>query len=936
MLYARLIAEQLASTTGKIDFASVGALPAGLDEIYAENFRRVFVDDGAWGDALPLIELICAAAEPLTIDAASGALGWDRARCERLCAEVSLLFPLREGEVIGVLHKTVTDWLTGEAPFDKRSSEDAFFVARDAAHRRLARACVRAIRAEVLDAKSYSSDAAADAALASFVEGEGGVASDAYALRWCLFHMKRSCSESEAVAAACALSYVQKRVKGGDIGAFAGDLDVLEGRDALLLRDALVLSRRAISLGMPLVEQFWQRLAPRADAESSPAARRLADDAKRVASKLPLSVVRPMITAAGGAERCRIEFVVIAVAAFVDPATGEPRVACGGYEVKIYDPVAGGAALVVIDVDSPVLALAVFKDPATGEPRLACGDLYGVVHIFDPVAGGEALLVIDGGGGGQLAVFKDPATGAPRLACAGEKVFVFDPVAGGAALVVIDVGDEVNALAAFTDPATGVPRLACASGEKVLVYDPIAGGDALLVLAIGSDVEALAVFKEPATSAPRIACGCDDGKVRVFDAISGGDRLLVLDAGDKVNALVMLKDLTTGAPRLACAAKKKVRVFDPLAGGEALVVLEGHARQVTALTAFVDPATGDPRIVSGSGDRTARVWNPEASGAAIEAEPEGHSETVTDLVTFVDPTTGALRVATGSRDKTIRVWDAETGGALLVIVVGSPVRALAFFLDPATRTPRMACGCDEGVHVVDPVVGGEALLVIDVGSKVSALAFFTDPATGELRLVCGTSIDYGESGDVRVFNPVTGGEALVVIDVGSGVWALAVFADPATGELRLACGSGDFRIGGVHIFNPVAGGEALVVLEGHTRDVLALTVFTDPATGGLRLASGSRDNSVRIWDLVAGGAALLVLEVGSWVQALTAFADPATGETRLVSGSDDGTSRVWDASKGGAPLRVIPFDHSVCGLAVRRDVSGLFVASGKRWGELRI
>ena len=40
-------------------------------------------------------------------------------------------FPLREGDVIGVLHKTVTDWLTGEAPFDERSPEDAFFVARD-------------------------------------------------------------------------------------------------------------------------------------------------------------------------------------------------------------------------------------------------------------------------------------------------------------------------------------------------------------------------------------------------------------------------------------------------------------------------------------------------------------------------------------------------------------------------------------------------------------------------------------------------------------------------------------------------------------------------------------------------------------------------------------------------------------------------------------
>ena len=97
------------------------------------------------------------------------------------------LFPLREGDVIGVLHKT-TDWLTGEAPFDKRSSEDAFFVVRESAHLRLARACAQAIRAKELDTESYSSDAAADVVLASFVEGEGGAAADAYALRWCLFH----------------------------------------------------------------------------------------------------------------------------------------------------------------------------------------------------------------------------------------------------------------------------------------------------------------------------------------------------------------------------------------------------------------------------------------------------------------------------------------------------------------------------------------------------------------------------------------------------------------------------------------------------------------------------------------------------------------------------------------------------------------------------
>ena len=38
----------------------------------------------------------------------------------------------------------------------------------------------------------------------------------------------------------------------------------------------------------------------------------------------------------------------------------------------------------------------VFTDPATGAPRLACG-LMGKVRVFDPVAGGEALVVLEVG-----------------------------------------------------------------------------------------------------------------------------------------------------------------------------------------------------------------------------------------------------------------------------------------------------------------------------------------------------------------------------------------------------------------------------------------------------------------------------------------------------------------------------------------------------------
>ena len=55
MLYARLIADQLKVTSGKIGLYERGALPAGLDKIYAENFRRVFVYEGTWRDALLLV-----------------------------------------------------------------------------------------------------------------------------------------------------------------------------------------------------------------------------------------------------------------------------------------------------------------------------------------------------------------------------------------------------------------------------------------------------------------------------------------------------------------------------------------------------------------------------------------------------------------------------------------------------------------------------------------------------------------------------------------------------------------------------------------------------------------------------------------------------------------------------------------------------------------
>ena len=105
------------------------------------------------------------------------------------------------------------------------------------------------------------------------------------------------------------------------------------------------------------------------------------------------------------------------------------------------------------------------------------------------------------------------------------------------------------------------------------------------------------------------------------------------------------------------------------------------------------------------------------------------------------------------------------------------------------------------MRVFDPVTGGDALVELQGGG--GSLAVFTDPATGAPGLAC-TS---GEK--VVVFDPVVGGDALLVLDIGSEMWALAVFKEPATSAPRIACGSSD----GVRVFDAVSGGEALLVLD---------------------------------------------------------------------------------------------------------------------------
>jgi hypothetical protein len=108
------------------------------------------------------------------------------------------------------------------------------------------------------------------------------------------------------------------------------------------------------------------------------------------------------------------------------------------------------------------------------------------------------------------------------------------------------------------------------------------------------------------------------------------------------------------------------------------------------------------RIVSGSWDRTVRVWD-VAKGREL-ACLRGHESRVTS----VSSERGGGRIVSASADRTVRVWDAVTGACLEVIQCTGDVTVIAegFNSTGAFRCRALNRGNET---VIGPAAGGEPI-----------------------------------------------------------------------------------------------------------------------------------------------------------------------------------------------------------------------------------
>jgi hypothetical protein len=110
------------------------------------------------------------------------------------------------------------------------------------------------------------------------------------------------------------------------------------------------------------------------------------------------------------------------------------------------------------------------------------------------------------------------------------------------------------------------------------------------------------------------------------------------------------------------------KVWD-VASGEALLTLKGHRARIWSVAFSPD----GQRIVTGSWDATAKVW--EAASGQELVTLRGHTEDIWSVAFSPD----GRRIVTGSADKTAKVWDTASGKELFALTGHSGwVRSGAF------------------------------------------------------------------------------------------------------------------------------------------------------------------------------------------------------------------------------------------------------------------
>ncbi|KAG9318377.1 WD40 repeat-like protein [Chiua virens] len=342
---------------------------------------------------------------------------------------------------------------------------------------------------------------------------------------------------------------------------------------------------------------------------------------------------------------------------------------------------------------------------------------------------------------------------------------------------------------------------------------------------------------------------------------------------------------------------RTVRVWNLETGSE-VRCLRGHTRAVRTLQ------FDEAKLITGSMDHTIRVWN-WRKGECIRTL-EGHTDGVVSL------NFDANVLASGSVDTTVKIWNFCTGEAFTLRGHRDWVNAVRLW-DAHGSASSSTNPC-------------RSTLKIDAGKML-----FSASDDGTIRLW-----DLAKRTCVRqLIGHVGQVQSLRILDVDvapddddSSSAADAVVAENSSSDIIQLCGgSNPADICTVVTHDMRKPSESTDDVRSTNRIAInpAIGVTGKPAKKPV-LISGSLDNTIKVWDVETGKAMRTLFGHIEGVWAV------ACDKLRLVSGSHDRTIKVWNREEGKCTTTLFGHRGAVTCVGLGEDK----IVSGSDDGDVRI